>query len=70
MGRFVFCISISWANHYFILAPECLGGLLNSKTAEGATIYNTAVAYPIGVIFAIAMLAVFLHATKKAAQKA
>ena len=55
---------------YFILAPECLGGLLNSKTAEGATIYNTAVAYPIGVIFAIAMLAIFLHATKKAAQKA
>ena len=55
---------------YFILAPECLGGLLNSKTAEGATIYNTAVAYPIGVIFAIAMLVVFLHATKKAAQKA
>mgnify|MGYP007020998344 FL=1 len=28
---------------YFVLAPECLGGLLNSKTAEGATIYNTAV---------------------------
>ena len=55
---------------YFILAPECLGGLLNAKTAEGATIYNTAVAYPIGIIFAIAMLAVFLHATKKAAQKA
>ena len=26
--------------------------------------------YPIGIIFAIAMLAVFLHATKKAAQKA
>ena len=22
---------------YFVLAPECLGGLLNSKTAEGAT---------------------------------
>ncbi len=57
---------------YFILAPECLGGLLNSQDRrEGATIYNnTAVAYPIGVIFAIAMLAVFLHATKKAAQKA
>ena len=54
---------------YFILAPECLGGLLNSKTAEGATIYNTAVAYPIGIIFAIAMLAVFLHATKKAARR-
>ena len=55
---------------YFILAPECLGGLLNSKTAEGAAIYNTAAAYPIGVIFAIAMPAIFLHATKKASQKA
>ena len=56
---------------YFVLAPECLGSILNSKTAEGATIYNTAVAYPIGVIFAVAMLAVFIHATKKnAAQKA
>ena len=54
---------------YFILAPECLGSLLNSKTAEGATIYNTAVAYPVGVIFAIAMLALFLHATKKHAAK-
>ena len=55
---------------YFVLAPECLGGLLNSKTAEGATIYNTAVAYPVGVLFAVAMLAIFIHATKKAAQKA
>ena len=54
---------------YFVLAPECLGGLLNGKTAEGATIYNTAVAYPFGVIFAIAMLAIFLHATKKNTQK-
>ena len=54
---------------YFILAPECLGSLLNSKTAEGATIYNTAVAYPVGVIFAIAMLAIFLHATKKRTAK-
>ena len=54
---------------YFILAPECLGSILNSKTAEGATIYNTAVAYPVGVIFAIAMLALFLHATKKHAAK-
>ena len=35
---------------YFILAPECLGGLINSKTAEGAVVYNTAVAYPIGII--------------------
>ena len=51
---------------YFVLAPECLGGLLNSKTAEGATIYNTAVAYPVGILFAVAMLALFIHATKKA----
>ena len=51
---------------YFVLAPECLGGLLNSKTAEGATIYNTAVAYPVGIVFAVAMLALFIHATKKA----
>ena len=54
---------------YFILAPECLGSILNSKTAEGATIYNTAVAYPVGVTFAIAMLAIVLHATKKHAAK-
>jgi len=54
---------------YFVLAPECLGGLLNSKTAEGATIYNTALAYPIGIIFAIAMLVIFLHATKKTTAK-
>ena len=54
---------------YFVLAPECLGGLLNSKTAEGATIYNTALAYPIGIVFAIAMLAIFLHATKKTTAK-
>ena len=52
-----------------MLAPECLGGLLNSKTAEGATIYNTAVAYPIGVLFAAAMLAIFIHATKQQTAK-
>ena len=50
---------------YFVLAPECLGGLLNRKTAEGATVYNTAVAYPVGILFAIAMLALFIYATKK-----
>ncbi|MBS6699328.1 MAG: carbon starvation protein A [Faecalibacterium prausnitzii] len=54
---------------YFVLAPECLGGLLNSKTAEGATIYNTAIAYPVGIVFAIAMLALFIHATKKHTEK-
>ena len=50
---------------YFVLAPECLGGLLNHKTAEGAVVYNTAVAYPVGIVFAIAMLALFIYATKK-----
>ena len=50
---------------YFILAPECLGSLLNSKTAGGAVIYNTAVAYPIGIVFAILLLALFIRATKK-----
>ena len=50
---------------YFVLAPECLGGLLNHKTAEGATVYNTAVAYPVGILFAIAMLVLFIYATKK-----
>ncbi len=50
---------------YFILAPECLGSLLNSKTADGAVIYNTAVAYPIGVVFAILLLALFIRATQK-----
>ena len=39
------------------------------RSDEGATIYNTAVAYPVGVIFAIAMLAIFLHATKKRTAK-
>lgn len=55
---------------YFILAPECLGGLLNQKTAEGATIYNTALAYPIGIIVAILFLGLFIRATKKPAAEA
>ena len=50
---------------YFFLAPECLGAFLNSKTAEGVTVYNTALAYPIGIIFAIVLLAIFLRAVKK-----
>ena len=55
---------------YFILAPECLGGLVNGKTADGATVYNTTVAYPIGIIFAIALLVIFLMATKRHSAKA
>ena len=49
---------------YFILAPECLGGFINAKTAEGAVIYNTALAYPVGIVFAGLMLFLFIHATK------
>ncbi len=55
---------------YFILAPECLGSILNSKTAEGATIYNTALAYPIGIIVAILFLGLFIRATKKPSPEA
>ena len=49
---------------YFILAPECLGGFINAKTAEGAVIYNTALAYPVGIVFAGLMLFLFIRATK------
>ena len=52
---------------YFILAPECLGGFVNQKTADGATIYNTMVAYPIGILVAVLFLGLFLKATKKPA---
>ena len=56
---------------YFVLAPECLGKMINTYADGKLVAYNTAVAYPIGIVFAIAMLALFLHATKKhAASKA
>ena len=35
---------------YFMLGNECLGQFLNHKTADGAVVYNTAVAYPVGII--------------------
>ena len=57
---------------YFVLAPECLGKMINTYADGKLVAYNTAVAYPIGIVFAIAMLALFLFATKKhnASQKA
>ena len=57
---------------YFVLAPECLGKMINTYADGKLVAYNTAVAYPVGIIFAIAMLAIFIHATKKhaASQKA
>ena len=54
---------------YFLLGNECLGQFLNSKDAAGAVIYNTAVAYPVGIIFAAVLLFIFLRATKKQAAK-
>ena len=50
---------------YFLLGNECLGQFLNTKTADGATVYNTAVAYPIGIIAAIVFLGIFLYTIKK-----
>ena len=50
---------------YFLLGNECLGQFLNTKTADGATVYNTAVAYPVGVIVAVLFLGIFLYTIKK-----
>ena len=50
---------------YFLLGNECLGQFLNTKTADGATVYNTAVAYPVGIIAAIVFLGIFLYTIKK-----
>ena len=57
---------------YFVLAPECLGKMINTYADGKLVAYNTTVAYPIGIVFAIAMLAIFIYATKKhtASQKA
>ena len=54
---------------YFVLAPECLGKMINTYADGKLVAYNTAVAYPIGIVFAIAMLALFIHATKKNTEK-
>ena len=50
---------------YFRLGDECLGQLINSKDASGATIDNTAVAYPVGILFAVLLLGIFIYATRK-----
>ncbi len=59
---------------YFLLGEECLGGLLNTHTVvDGASkvaSYNVAVAYPVGIVFAVAMLALFLMATKRGVKTA
>ena len=51
---------------YFVLAPECLGKLVNTYDAEGALVsYNTLVAYPIGIVVAALFLGIFLYSIKK-----
>jgi carbon starvation protein CstA len=51
---------------YFLLGNECLGSLLNNHDASGAFVsYNTALAYPIGILFAAALLGLFLFTIKK-----
>ena len=59
---------------YFILGEECLGQLLNKhEVVDGArklVAYNTALAYPVGIVFAAALLGLFLYATKKQTAKA
>ena len=54
---------------YFVLAPECLGKMINTYADGKLVAYNTAVAYPIGIVFAIVMLALFIYATKKNTEK-
>jgi len=58
---------------YFILGEECLGQLLNKhEVVDGArklVAYNTALAYPVGIVFAAALLFIFLRATKKQSVK-
>ncbi|HAE45493.1 MAG TPA: carbon starvation protein A, partial [Lachnospiraceae bacterium] len=43
---------------YFVMAPECLGMI-------PALTNNTLVAYPVGIVVAIAFLAIFLKSAKK-----
>ena len=44
---------------YFMLGNECLGQFLNK---DG---YNTALAYPVGIIAAALFLGIFLYSIKK-----
>jgi hypothetical protein len=42
-----------------------LGQLINHKAADGTIIYNTAVAYPVGIAVAALFLGIFLYTIKK-----
>ena len=54
---------------YFLLGNECLGQFLNSRATAGPLTYNTAVAYPIGIIFAPLLLFIFVLSTNKQTTK-
>ncbi len=53
---------------YFILM-ECLGQPAEQQDRGRHGNYNTAVAYPIGIVFAALLLALFIRATKKRSAK-
>ena len=55
-ATFMTAVSIT----YFMLGNECLGQLLNP--AGG---FNTALAYPVGILFAALFLGIFLYSIKK-----
>ena len=55
-ATFMTAVSIT----YFMLGNECLGQFLNP--AGG---FNTALAYPVGILFAAAFLGIFLYSIKK-----
>ena len=54
-ATFMSAVSIT----YFMLGNECLGQFLNK---DG---YNTALAYPVGIVFAALFLGIFLYSIKK-----
>ena len=50
---------------YFVLAPECLGKLVNTYADDKLVSYNTIIAYPIGIAVAALFLGIFLYSIKK-----
>ena len=54
-ATFMTAVSIT----YFMLGNECLGQFLNKNG------YNTALAYPVGILFAALFLGIFLYSIKK-----
>jgi len=55
-ATFMTAVSIT----YFMLGNECLGQFLNK-----GGVYNTALAYPVGIVFAVLFLGIFLYSIKK-----